>query len=223
MRTISEAVRDLVAANPWLQFGLHHRLLNLSQTARFLQPLVEARTQKAVRPSAILMSLSRQQQHVTLPEVDRVVEFYVERIHVHHGLCSLTVPRSRRTQQEIDELIRRIRQEEGYLTLTEGHTEITVILEGAQWGHVQAVLTVPPKQVQRRMAGLGVTFKEQYLDVPGLLYQLLQQLALQQINVVEIASTMTEFNIYLHEDDLMPAFDAIYRKFARERTGGLPR
>lgn len=216
MLKISDAVRDLVAANPWLQFGLHHRLLNLSQTARFLRPLVEARTHKEAKPSAILMSLSRHQQDVERPAVDDVVQFYVDRINIHHGLCSLTVPKSQRTHQEISQLMHRIQEENGYLTLTEGHTEITVILEGQHWAHVQAVLTVPPKQVQRRMAGLGVTFKEQYLEVPGLLYQLLQQLALQQINVIEIASTMTEFNIYLHEADLMPAFDAVYQKFSRE-------
>ncbi len=73
-----------------------------------------------------------------------------------------------------------------------------------------------PRRVYRNLAGLGVKFQEAYLETPGLLYQLLQQLALQNINVVEVASTTTEFNIYLDDRDVQLAFESLYNRFIRE-------
>lgn len=214
MRTITSVVEAVLEKNACLTFGLFHRLLNLSQTARFLQDLVEAQLRKAVEPSAIATALSRVQQRMGGPDPEQPVSFYVDRIHVHRGLCTLTVPKTDQARRDLQRLHERIRAQGGYLTTTEGMTEITTITEVEHLGILEEVLTVPPRQFQRALAGLGVTFKAQYTESPGLLYQLLQQVALLGVNVAEVASTMTEFTIYLDEADVMPVFDALYQRFA---------
>ncbi|MCP4606727.1 MAG: hypothetical protein GY847_40500, partial [Proteobacteria bacterium] len=50
--------------------------------------------------------------------------------------------------------------------------------------------------------------------------QLIQQVALQNINVIEVASTATEFNVYVRSKDVRLAFDSIYQRFSK-RAGGL--
>ncbi|CAM3371745.1 hypothetical protein [Rhodothermus bifroesti] len=216
MRKVSEAVQAIIEANPALQFGLHHRLLNLSQVARFICPLVEARVHKSVQPSAVLMSLSRLQRRWENQQPALQRRFRVDRINVQGGLCALTLPKQLATLRELAELFGRVQQEGGYLTLTEGVSEVTVILEQRHMALIPQVLHVIPRRVYRNLAGLGVKFQERYLETPGLLYQLLQQLALQNINVVEVASTTTEFNIYLDDRDVQLAFDSIYNRFVRE-------
>jgi aspartokinase len=62
-----------------------------------------------------------------------------------------------------------------------------------------------------------MTFSERYLSVKGVLHQLLEQVALQNINVLEVASTATEFYIYVEEQDVEVAFAAIFRRFGRTR------
>jgi len=215
MIRISDAVEALVTGSPAMHFGLHHRLLNLSQVARFIHPLVEARTRKTVNVSAILMSLSRLQKKLKEPPGEGETAFYIDRIHLHAGLCSLTVAKTPASHRAINQLFNRVQEEGGYFTVTEGNTEITAILDNGHWALVGEVLATKPRQVHRDIAGLGIQFKAQYTEEPGLLYQLLQQLALQQISVVEIASTMTEFNIYLHDGDVMLAFESLYKKFVR--------
>ena len=42
MIKISEAIERIVDGHPGLRFGFYHRLLNLSQLARFLRPSIEA-------------------------------------------------------------------------------------------------------------------------------------------------------------------------------------
>ncbi len=216
MPKVSEAVQAIVEANPALQFGLHHRLLNLSQVARFICPLVAARVRKPVRPSAVLMSLSRLQRRWEVQQPAPQRQFRVDRINVQGGLCALTLPKQLTTLRELAELFSRVQQEGGYLTLTEGVSEVTVILEQRHLARVPEVLSVVPRRVYRNLAGLGVKFQEAYLEMPGLLYQLLQQLALQNINIVEVASTTTEFNIYLDDRDVELAFESLYNRFIRE-------
>lgn len=222
MVKISDAVRAVVDGSPMLQAGLHHRLLNLSQVARFIQPLVEARTHKPATPSAILMGLSRLQRAMEAAPTDvdssDADPFYIDRIGVHTGLCAMTLTKTAEAHRELFGLVGHVQEEGGYLTITEGNTEITALLEARHLPLAGDALTSAPKGVQHHLAGLGVQFHEPYTRKPGLLYRLLQQISLQRINVVEVASTMTEFNIYLHEDDLMLAFDSVYGRFSREHA-----
>ena len=216
MPTISDAVRDVVEGSPLLQVGLHHRLLNLSQVARFIRPLVEARARKPAKPSAILMGLSRLQRAAEADAPPEEEPFYLDRLSVHAGLCALTLTKTSEAHEEVGRLMQRVREEGGYFTVTEGSAEITAILEARHLPFLADVRAAAPKGVQRQLAGLGVQFRAPYVEKPGLLYRLLQRLALQRINVVEVASTMTEFTIYLHEDDLLLAFDSVYGRFSRE-------
>lgn len=48
---------------------------------------------------------------------------------------------------------------------------------------------------------IGVQFGEGYADVPGILYTLLQRVALQNVNLIEISSTYAEIAFYGDEAD----------------------
>ncbi|HEX9658879.1 MAG TPA: hypothetical protein VGA18_01205, partial [Rhodothermales bacterium] len=98
-------------------------------------------------------------------------------------------------------------------TLTEGTAEITIIVDRSYMSFVLEIVTVKPAGRHDHISGLGVRFDKRYAETSGLIYEILQQLAIQRINVVEIASTRTELNIYLHETDVRRAFDSLYAQF----------
>lgn len=213
MKKISEALGDILNESSFFSFGLHHRLFNLSQLARFLKPLVEARTHKDVSDPAVLMSLSRIQGK-TFPET-ALKQIIIDNISVQSGLCSLTVFKTKLAEKELNELFSRIRKKNGFMTLTEGINEITAILEDSDFDLADRVLTEEMHYVYRAIALVGVKFGDDMLGCPGLIYRLLQQLALQNINVIEVASTATEFNIYVREADVRLTFDSIYHRFSK--------
>ena len=84
-------------------------------------------------------------------------------------------------------------------------------------GYVRLAGQIIRADMTERLAAVGVTFDERYLEVKGILFQLMEEIALQDINVIEIASTATEFSVFLHEDDVQLAFDAIFNRFSRRR------
>ncbi len=218
MLKISDALRELIEENATLHFGFHHRLLNLSQTARFLRPAIEARVKKPARDSAIVMNLSRLQRELDQgPEP--LPEFFVDNISVQPGLCALTIAKTPSAYGELNRLFSAIQERNGFITLTQGSGETTIIISVDSLALARRTLSEKPRYEQGGLGSVSVKFNERYLAVKGLLYMLLQQVALQNINVVEVASTATEFTIYMAEGDVELAFESIFRRFARRRRG----
>lgn len=215
MLKIADAVQEIIVQNDLLHFGFHHRLLNLSQVARFIRPLVEARTRKEVRKSAVLMSLSRLQSKFAENAPPSGSGLILDKINIHSGLCSLTLLKTAESHRELNRLFNRVQKKQGFITITEGISEITVIIEEENFKHAREMLSEKPGHVHRNIASVGVKLKEEMLERPGVLYRLIQQVALQNISVIEVTSTATEFNIYLRERDVRLAFDSLYHRFCR--------
>ncbi|MCB1045029.1 MAG: hypothetical protein KDC35_18955 [Acidobacteria bacterium] len=211
MKKIADALVEIIEANASLRFGFHYQILNLTQTAHFLKPLVEARTMKEVGISALVMALSRyQKQRATALSADR---FQIDQIRVHHNLVSFTWPKSEQIHRLVGTCFKIVEAEAGFLTLSEGMNEITLITERRFVEPIQETMDLPATVASHQMAGIGVKFSKRYLNQPGLLHLILQQVAFQGINVLEVASTATEFVVYVHEEDAPLTFDSIYQRF----------
>ena len=128
MLKIADAVQEIVLQNDLLHFGFHHRLLNLSQVARFIRALVEARTRKEVRESAVLMSLSRLQAKLEEKVRAPGSGLILDKINIHSGLCSLTLLKTAESHRELNRLFNRVQKKQGFITITEGISEITAII-----------------------------------------------------------------------------------------------
>ena len=216
MIKISDAIQDIVHNNDQLLFGFHHQLFNLSQVARFIQPLVEARAQKSVQVSAILMNLSRMQQQLARSKSDPQQPFYIDKINIHTDLCSFTLVKTSQSHRELHRVYAEIQKRDCFMTITEGISEITAIVEGDNFALASKSISGPIRLVNPDIASVGVKFHEKFIEVPGLLYMILQMVTMQHINIVELASTATEFIIYLAQKDIYLAFDAILSKFGKQ-------
>ena len=222
MKKVSDAVKDIVVESAFLRFGFQYQLLNLTQLAKFIRPLIEARVKKEITPSAIVMSLSRLGKE--LHEGGDDAEFF--RIHnlvVHTDLMIITLFKTPENHKELNALYRKVQKREGVITVTEGLTEITVIFEAKHESYAESLLAGKPKRVDRKIGSLTVNIDDEYLETPGFLYAVLRQVALQGINIAEVSSTATEFILYLAEKDIQLAFDTLYRTFSsREQHGIIP-
>jgi len=214
MKKISDAVAEIIDVNPDLRTGLGQGLMNLSQLARHILPLVEARTNKTVRPSAVAMALSRLQKELGRGEGMGFAGM-AERVTVQRGLAVLTYGNTIAAQAALPRLQEQIRQRDGFLTVTEGMREITLLVEEDHLELVGSIMKVEALGEVRGVAGLSISLTRENLRTPGVLYRLLQPLALQGINVAEVASTTREFHVYIRERDVMLALDSLFAAYGR--------
>ena len=212
MLKLNDALTHVLERSPALQFGLAERLFNLTQLARFVRPLVEARTKKEVSSSALVMALSR----LTRAPIKRSSapgRMRIENLAVRSGLTAVTLFRTPDTHRAVNQFYTRLKRVDAYLTITEGSNEITVIFPSEHRALLKELVPIPWRHAREGIASLGVRFHHRYLEVPGFLYQIMQQLALQSINIIELASTATEIIVYLDDKDVRLAFDTLMRAF----------
>ncbi|MEZ4698443.1 MAG: hypothetical protein R2832_18640 [Rhodothermales bacterium] len=144
----------------------------------------------------------------------------VDRLTVQSGLAVVSLTRTAESHKTVQRIFARMQADGSHATVSEGVREIALILEQKNLRVVESALSEKPLQVVRDVAGLSVHIADAAIEEPRVLYSVLQQVALQNISVIEIASTRSEFHLYLSERDVMLAFDSIYSRFADGVRGG---
>ncbi len=222
MKTLSTALDEILLSSPELRYGFSNGLFNLSQLARFVKPLVEARTKKEIRESSLVMALSRRARKEGKARRNAGSAHYqVEHLSVLSGLTVMTLYRTEENHRATELIYSKLNRVGSYLTLSEGSSEITLIFDSQHRSLVSSILPHKPKLVRDEVASLSVRFHPRYIEVPGFLHKILEQIALQGINLIELASTATELIVYIRETDIRLAFDTILRGFVeKDRNRG---
>jgi len=213
MLKLTDSVKEIISKNSFLNIGICSRLLNLSHVAKFIKPLVEARTKKDVKVGAILMSLSRLQKEAhklaSLTE-----KFEITNLTVYSSLCSITFFESQGIQNKISEIYKEIKKNNGRITLIQGVGEIAVIIDENQITVIEKYITEKPKNIQKNLAALGIYFNPKHYETPGFIHYITQQIAFQGISIYEISSTFSEITIYVDQKNIRLLFDTIHNSFS---------
>lgn len=216
MLKIKDSIKELIENNSFFKFGIYYKLLNLTQVAKFIKPHVQAKTKKKVTNSAILMSLSRIQSETKRKIKDS--DFKIENITVHSDLCTMTLYNTKQIHEKINKIYSKISENDSFITITEGLNEITIIFENKFLNIIKSSISEKPKYIKEKISSICIKFNPKYIKIPGLLYLIFQQIALQNINIIELNSTETEIILYLETKDTKNAFDTIYNKFINPKN-----
>jgi hypothetical protein len=216
MEKISDAVGYIIRNNPeWVDL-LKHDLVNMTQLANYICPLIAARTQKPVKSSAVLMALSRLKTDLSQSNIPRVI-FRFDHILVQSDLVIITCAKSLANIKKINLFYQSVVKNSGYITLTEGISEISLIFNHKYLAQYHKLVSDKPESEFTRVSALVLKFSPEYLNMPGLLASVVQKIALQQIPIIEVSSTQTEFIMYLNDKDISLAFDTIFLSFVTRK------
>lgn len=214
MKKISDALKEIISNNQFLAYGLSNKLLNLTQLAKYLKPLIETRTKKNLKSaSALLMMLSRLQKEYG-KKIKAINKFKINNITAYSGLSIYTYSKNYSFLAQLSKLYAALEHYNSYITLGQGTDEITLIINEAGSNELKKYIKDQPKHFSKNISALSVKFSEKYHHESGLLYYLIQEVALQGINIKEIASTYTEIIFYVDEKDFKLLFDTVYNRFA---------
>mgnify|MGYP001568687368 FL=1 len=138
-------------------------------------------------------------------------EYAIENINVYSNLTVFTFSKNKETHKKIDAFYQKIREKNGFVSITEGVHEITMIVSSEFAGTMKKNLK--PKKEFSKISAIGIKFSEKYATTPGFMHNLFQHMAMQNINVVEVSSTYTEITFYIHVRDSKLAFDTLFSRF----------
>lgn len=211
MIKIHQALTEIIESNPLYTEAFSEGILNLSEFARKIHPLVEARTQKDVQLSALIMNLSRLSR--TKQKAQKTEPIKLKNIYMNSGLVLLTAHHRAEVEEKIHEIYKMVKQNNGYITISHGVHEITLIFDSQYSDAIQEKLKDQVKSLIADVSSIGVSFDEKTYRIPGLLSRIIQSIAQQGISTLELASTYTELIIYIASKDRTLCFDTLQRKF----------
>lgn len=214
MIATASVVESLVRESPLLEEGLATGVLNLSALARRLRPEVERALRREVSDAAVMMALKRLAPRVEAR--DRAVVKLLRQMRdltVRSNLVEFTFRSSPTLLERQRDLLQAIaKEQDAFLTLTQGMFEVTLIASARLQDRIESVFR--SERLVSRLGDLSaivIPLPPKSVQTPGVHYTLLKQLAFHDLNVVEVVSTYSELTIVLAKEEVDRAFSILKR------------
>jgi len=218
MIKISDVVFEIIQNDEVELEAIRMGLLNLSAYARQILPLVAERTCKPVSRSAIVTSLSRMKNRLNnIPPLHPVVK--IEDMSIKSPLTEISYEKTANTVELASKLNSKSLLRGNFFTVTYGVGEISFIVSENLKNFILKSFATPPKAVYEELVVVTVRFnQEDYIEVPNVIYTLVNTLARRRINIIEIISTFTEISFIVRKKEMMQATDALKYFFTSRKT-----
>ena len=212
MRTISQAVEEIIQRSPFLAETIAEGVANNAEIARRIKPDVEKRLLEKVSESAIAMALHRMSKQIKRPQFGEKMLKQMNDITVRSNLVELVFSNS--DAPELLDALMGIakKRKDTFVNFSRGLHESLLVVNRESEGDLAAVLR-KQKNVRRKDGLSAVTMRlpATSLNVPGVYYPILKAIAHEGISFVEIMSVDTEFSILFEDKDVDRAFSVLKR------------
>ena len=213
MRTISQAVEEIIQRSPFLMEAMAEGIANNAQIARRITPDVEKRRYEKVSEGAIAMALHRMAENIKRPHYGGGFLKKMSDITVRSNLVEFTFPNSSDILQALEDVSKKAyRHKDAFFNLSRGVREVLLIVSEDLAADVAAALT-HIRNVERidGLSAISMRLPEESLNVPGVYYPVLRALSMEGISLVEVVSVRTEFSIIFENKNVDRAFSVIKR------------
>ncbi len=207
MITIGELVNQYLYNHPFIQQAVEDDIINYSSLARQIKPLFEKQLMKRIEESAVGMALRRAAKNIKKKN-DTYVLIQPEEIIVRSGIVEYTFEKSETIASAVASFLHATAKEKKYFSVvTEGVFEVAVIMS-TQYEHIAKNFFKNEKgtAIQKNISTITLRLPTNNVIVPGVYHRFLQKLAWENINIIDIVSTLTEFTVLLSEKEVDRAF-----------------
>jgi len=210
MPSIAQIVEELVLQQPFLADVLQRGLISYSALADELLPRAQHETKREVKHAAVMMALRRFAEKLERQEL-KTPSFTGTDVMIRSNLFEMTVANTKGAFEAVHAFRERIAYDQGeLLTVTQGLYELTIISNKQHLPALKDALqgeTV--KNVIENLSLLTVRIPDDALETPGYFYTLTKAFAWENINIIEIVSTLTEMTYALHDKDVPRAYKVV--------------
>lgn len=219
MVTIAHLVEKIIEQKPFLQEALSRGILNNAALAEELRPHIEKELKKKVKFSAVNMAIRRLGEKLEKTFVTEAKFSKDTDITIQSDLIEVTLFTMEDVQKHIKNLYTIVDFRKGdFLTITQGRNEMMAITNKRFEKKILSLLPQEAiKKVIRNLSSLTIKIPIEAVETIGLFYLVTRALTWENINIVDIVSTLTELTFIVKEDDTSKAFEALKRLIEANR------
>ena len=210
MVTISHVVQKLVDEKVYIQESMDKDIISYASLAKQLQPDIEGELGKKVKKHAIEMALRRYKEQ--LKQKHKTVSFdYSSDIIMKTKICDIAVIRSTTLLMKLRKLYDIVDFERGdILNIIQGNSEVSIVTNERYKKNLMEILKGEKILIQEDgLISLTMTFSKDFFYTPGIIFNIIRNVAWENINIYEIVSTNTELTFIIHKNDAMKGYRAL--------------
>jgi aspartokinase len=210
MVTISHIVQKIVDKRIFIQESMSKKVISYAALAKQLQPEIEQELEKTVKPHAIEMALRRYAEHVH--KTHHPISFdYSSDIIMKTHICDISVLRTPSFLKKIKHLYDIVDLEKGdLLNIIHGSSEVSIVTNER---YKQTFLDILKNEsivnLEEGLVSLSMTFSKDFLYTPGVIFNIIRNIAWENINIFEIISTNTELTFIIHKSNAINGYKAL--------------
>ncbi len=213
MVTVMQLVKDMVRKRPFIEEALARGIINYGSLADELKPEIEAILEKEVKHSAVMMALRRTAENIEKTKLAKVKFDKNTDITLKSNLFEITVQKTPTIFQQLQKLYQIVDFNQGdSLTITQGQHEVTIISNKKYRKRFEKVFEKEKVvKVIENLGSLSVMIPLDAIEQYGLFYIVTRELSWENINIIELVSTLREMTLILDQKDVTSAFDIMQR------------
>lgn len=198
MLTVSDRVRAWLRDHPTHTRFLADGLINASALARYIQPSLEKQLGETVSKEAVTLAINRYSKTAKQYSSNHY-EQYIGEVSVQSGLSLIAIPQTTMRPDVFAKAIAVLHKTNEYSLYTSGVCNTMLI--GKQSIIMQLAPYFPSLVITHDLAAVTVMLKPGHLPTPGVCAYILQRVALQNINLQEVASSHDELSLVIDKHD----------------------
>ena len=209
--SIASYVKTIIDRSPFISDMLIQDIASYSNLALSIKPKVEALYGAPVSDSSIVMAIRRYAEELrSKPKRSRSGSIDYE-IQMKTNIYDVNLRRNDLFAGKLPEIYSSVHPENGdFINVTIGSHEITLSVSENHRAEVDELMK--DQQVVHRysdLVALTIVFHGDFLQTPGILYLAVRKLAWENINIIEIVSTMNVLTFVIRREDSHKAYEAL--------------
>ncbi len=208
--TVSNIVQKLVDDRVFIQESMYKDIISYALLAKQLKQDVQNLLGKQVKKHAIEMALRRYSEKIK--QNHKNISFdYSSDIIMKTQICDISVHKTPSLVTLIKNMYDIVDFEKGdILNIIQGNFEISIITNKRNKKKFLDLLKNEKIQnIEDNLISLSMTFSKDFLYTPGVIFNIIRNIAWNNINIFEIVSTKTELTFILHKKDAMKGYNAL--------------
>jgi aspartokinase len=207
MVTISRIVQKMLSKNPFLQEALSKGIISYASLARQMQKEIEEELGKEAKPFAIMMALRRYAEKIRVKDEEIKFDFQSE-VTMKTNLCDICVRKSPKLMSELKNLYAMVDFDKGdTFNVSQGNYEISIVTNEKYSRRLMDHLNNEKiLDVKNNLVSLSLRYPQKFFETPGVIFQVIRNLAWENINIYEAISTHSEFTLVVSQKDSVRAY-----------------
>jgi aspartokinase len=210
MVTISHIVQKIINDKTFLLEPMSRGIVAYGSLAEQIKPEIEEELRKEVKTHAIVMALRRYAESLKA-KYKKIIFDYSSEIILKTDMCDIAILRSTSLLNKLKRLYDIVDFEKGdILNIIHGRHEVSVVTNERYREKLLNFLTGEKiLNIEKNLVSLTLTFSKDFLYTPGVIFNVVRNIAWENINIYEVVSTNTELTFILNKKDAVKGYKVL--------------